>query len=41
MPGAYEKEGVYEGKTMIENGLQIQKVRKKGPTKIKMNDMEP
>jgi hypothetical protein len=41
LPKAYEKEGAYEDKTMIEKGLHMQKVRKKGPPKIKMNDIDP
>jgi hypothetical protein len=28
VPGAYEKEGLYKGKTMIERGLLMQKYLK-------------
>ncbi len=31
MRRAYEKDGAYRGKTIIERGLHLQKVRKKGP----------
>jgi hypothetical protein len=41
VPRPYEKEGAYEGKTMIERGIHIQKVREKGPTMVKMKAMDP
>jgi hypothetical protein len=40
VPRAYEKEGAYEGKTMIERGLHLLIVRKKGPTKVKMKAID-
>jgi hypothetical protein len=40
VPRAYEKEGAYEGKTMGERGLHMQKVREKGPTMVKMKAMD-
>jgi hypothetical protein len=40
VPRAYEKEGAYERKTMIESCLHMQKVRKKGPMMVKMKAMD-
>jgi hypothetical protein len=41
VPRAYEKAGACKGKTMIERDLLMQKVKEKGPMKVKMKAMDP
>jgi hypothetical protein len=41
VPRAYEDEGVYEGKKIIERDQQREKMRKKGPTKVKIKGIDP
>jgi hypothetical protein len=41
VPRACEKVGAYDGKTRIKRGLHMQKVRKMGPTKVKMKATDP
>jgi hypothetical protein len=41
VPRAYEDEGAYEGKKIIEGPYKGKKMRKKGPTKVKMKEIDP
>jgi hypothetical protein len=41
VPRAHEKEGAYKGTKMIRRDLLMQKVKEKGPTKVKMKAMDP